>query len=140
MVETFLPAAVEHRERHLEVRAVHADAVVLIASDTDPVAGMVTGQHIELRDGEPVRLRPWRLRLTTPGELDRWAGGRRAPPGRACGTTGRAPSSGRRRGRRADRGLPGAAHPSLSGWTLAHCVAIATRRRSWSHSSAVPAA
>lgn len=74
VVETFLPAAVEHRERRLEVRSVHADAVVLIASDTDPVARVVTGQHIELRDGEPVRLRPWRLRLTTPGELDRWAG------------------------------------------------------------------
>jgi SAM-dependent methyltransferase len=73
VVETFLPAPVEHRERHLEVREVRADAVVLIASDTDPVAGVVTGQHIELRDGEPVRLRPWQLRLTTPGELDRWA-------------------------------------------------------------------
>jgi SAM-dependent methyltransferase len=73
VVETFLPAMVERRERHLQVREVRADAVVLIASDTDPDAGIVTGQHIELRDGEPVRLRPWRLRLTTPAELDRWA-------------------------------------------------------------------
>jgi hypothetical protein len=30
--------------------------------------------------------------------------------------------------------------PSLSGRILAHCVAIATSRRSWSHSSAVPVA
>jgi SAM-dependent methyltransferase len=73
VVETFLPAPVHDRERHLEVREVRADRVVLIASDTDPSEGIVTGQHIELRDGEPVRLRPWRLRLTSPTELDRWA-------------------------------------------------------------------
>ena len=73
VVETFLPAPVQHRERHLQVREVSAEGVVLIASDTDPAAGIVTGQHIELRDGEPVRLRPWRLRLTTPAELDGWA-------------------------------------------------------------------
>jgi SAM-dependent methyltransferase len=73
VVETFLAAPVEHRQRHLEVREVTAEAVVLIASDTDPVGGIVTGSHIELRDGEPVRLRPWRLRVTAPEELDRWA-------------------------------------------------------------------
>nr|AGC71183.1 methyltransferase [uncultured bacterium A1Q1_fos_568] len=73
VVETFVAEPVERRERHLEVRQVTADAVVLIASDTDPVLSLVTGQHIELRDGEPVRLRPWRLRFTSPDELDRWA-------------------------------------------------------------------
>jgi len=73
VVETFVPAPLEGRERRLEVREVTATGVVLIASDTDPTGGIVTGQHIELRDGEPVRLRPWRLRLTTPNELDRWA-------------------------------------------------------------------
>ena len=73
VVETFVPAPPDRRERHLEVREVTATGVVLIASDTDPACGIVTGQHIELRDGEPVRLRPWRLRLTTPAELDRWA-------------------------------------------------------------------
>ncbi len=73
VVETFLAEPVEQRERHLEVREVTVDSVVLIASDTDPDRSLVTGQHIELRDGEPVRLRPWRLRVTTPDELDRWA-------------------------------------------------------------------
>lgn len=73
VVETFLAAPLQHRERHLELRRVDADGVVLIASDTDPDAGVVTGSHIELRDGEPVRLRPWRLRITAPDELDRWA-------------------------------------------------------------------
>ncbi len=74
VVETFVPASLDRRERHLEVREVTATGVVLIASDTDPTGGIVTGQHIELRDGQPVRLRPWRLRLTTAAELDRWAG------------------------------------------------------------------
>jgi SAM-dependent methyltransferase len=73
VVETFLAAPLERRQRHLEVREVRADAVVLIASDTEPDSGIVTGSHIELRDGEPVRLRPWRLRLTAPDELDGWA-------------------------------------------------------------------
>ncbi len=73
VVETFVPAPVAERSRHLQVREVTEDSVILIASDTDPLAGIVTGQHIELRDGEAVRLRPWRLRLTTPAELDRWA-------------------------------------------------------------------
>lgn len=73
VVETFLAAPLEQRQRHLEVREVRADGVVLIASDTEPDTGIVTGSHIELRDGEPVRLRPWRLRLTAPDELDGWA-------------------------------------------------------------------
>lgn len=73
VVESFVPALPEHRQRHLELREVRAESVVLIASDTDPVEGVVTGSHIELRDGEPVRLRPWRLRLTSTEELDGWA-------------------------------------------------------------------
>ncbi len=73
IVETFVAEPVDRRERHLEVREATADAVVLIASDTDPELSLVTGQHIELRDGEPVRLRPWRLRVTSPDELDGWA-------------------------------------------------------------------
>lgn len=73
IVETFVAEPVDRRERHLEVREVTVDSVVLIASDTDPELSLVTGQHIELRDGEPVRLRPWRLRFTSPEELDRWA-------------------------------------------------------------------
>ena len=28
------------------------------------------GQHIELRDGEPVRLRPWKIRVATPTQID----------------------------------------------------------------------
>lgn len=31
------------------------------------------GNHVELRDGEPVRLRPWSIRAVAPAEIDRWA-------------------------------------------------------------------
>ena len=73
VVEAFLPAPIEQRERRLEVKEVTASAVVLIATDADPDSGTVTGQHIELVDGEPVRLRPWRIRVADPAELDRHA-------------------------------------------------------------------
>lgn len=73
LVEAFLPAPVDGRSRDLAVREVTADRVVMIATDTDPSTGVVTGQHIELVDGMPVRLRPWQIRPTRPRELDRWA-------------------------------------------------------------------
>ena len=55
-------------------RYAHFDVVAY--RDPSMSTGIIsTGfSDLELRDGEPVRLRPWRLRLTTPGELDRWAG------------------------------------------------------------------
>jgi SAM-dependent methyltransferase len=56
----------------LEVRAVEEDVVVLIATCADPVTGVVRGNHVELRDGQPVRLRPWTIRILGLGELDRW--------------------------------------------------------------------
>ena len=73
LVETFLPAPLERRDRRLEVREVTAAGVVLIATDSDPEGGVVTGQHIELVDGEPVRLRPWRIRVAGVEELDEMA-------------------------------------------------------------------
>lgn len=73
VVEAFIPAPMEHRERALEVREVAADRVVLIATDSEPSAGVVTGQHIELIDGAPVRLRPWRIRVAGVAELDGYA-------------------------------------------------------------------
>jgi SAM-dependent methyltransferase len=73
VVEAVLPAPWDGIERRLEVRSVTADAVVLIATEADPSDGVVIGQHIELRDGDPVRLRPWRIRVAEPSELDRWA-------------------------------------------------------------------
>ena len=50
-----------------------ADRVVLDATVTDPAAQTVIGQFVELVDGQPVRLRPYVLRWSRPGELDDWA-------------------------------------------------------------------
>jgi SAM-dependent methyltransferase len=75
IVECVLPAPLEGRVRRLEVREVTAGRVVLIATDADPGTGLVTGQHVELLDGERVRLRPWRVRPVGVDEVDRWAAG-----------------------------------------------------------------
>jgi SAM-dependent methyltransferase len=56
----------------LEVRTVEDDLVVLIATRADRSTGSVTGNHVELRDGHPVRLRPWRVCALDVDELDGW--------------------------------------------------------------------
>lgn len=73
LVEAFLPAPVDERTHELTIRELTAERVVLIATESDAATGTVTGQHIELVDGKPVRLRPWRIRAARPDELDRWA-------------------------------------------------------------------
>lgn len=72
VVEAFVPAPLEPGPR-LTASEVRGDAVVLIASTADPDTGVVTAQHVELRDGMPVRLRPWRIRVARPDEIDGWA-------------------------------------------------------------------
>jgi SAM-dependent methyltransferase len=70
VIEAYVPAPPEGVPRtSLDVARVTTDAVVLTATEHDPVAQVVTGQHVELRDGT-VRLRPWRVRYLTPGQLD----------------------------------------------------------------------
>jgi SAM-dependent methyltransferase len=93
VVEAFVPADSRPAGPALSVRTVAHDAVVLLASSTDPVAQEVVGHFVELRDGEPVRLRPWHVRWATPTQLDdlaaaaglvlehRWAGWRGEPFG-----------------------------------------------------------
>lgn len=73
VVEAFVPAPIDSVDRQLELRSVEPDLVVWIATQTDPATSIVTGQHVELRDGQPVRLRPWQVRVAVPDELDRWA-------------------------------------------------------------------
>lgn len=72
VVEAFEPAPLVAGP-HLAASEVRGDAVVLIATNTDPTTGVVVGNHIELRNGEPVRLRPWSIRAVAPAEIDRWA-------------------------------------------------------------------
>ena len=59
--------------KEVAVKEVGPDGVVLIVTDTDPTTRVVTAAHVELRHGEPVHLRPWRVRLVTLDELDGWA-------------------------------------------------------------------
>lgn len=79
VVEAFVPGTSElddgasGRSDHVDVVRLDADLVVLRVSRTDLGAGTVSGHHVELRDGAPVRLRPWHLRFTDPGGLDELA-------------------------------------------------------------------
>ena len=57
-------------EDHVEIRTMATDRLVLTVSRRDPAARTVSGHHVELTDGAPVRLRPWQLGYLSPGELD----------------------------------------------------------------------
>lgn len=71
VVEAFVPGeGAEAASSHVDVVRLDADVVVLRVSRTDPVERTVSGHHVELRDGDPVRLRPWHLRFTDPAGLD----------------------------------------------------------------------
>ena len=74
-IETFVPADdVPAGLGPVSARAVDIDRVILSVSDHDATDQLITGQHIELRDGGPARLRPWRLRYLRPDQLDEQAG------------------------------------------------------------------
>jgi SAM-dependent methyltransferase len=73
VVEAFVPWDPPRGGSHVEVRSMTADRVVLTANLTDVATQTVTGQFVELIDGEPVHLRPYVLRWSQPGELDEWA-------------------------------------------------------------------
>ena len=73
VVEAFVPWDPPRPGSHVEVRSMTTDRVVLVANLTDPEAQLVSGQFVELVDGEPVRLRPYVLRWSRPSELDEWA-------------------------------------------------------------------
>lgn len=74
VVEAFVPGdGAGERADHVDVVRLDAESVVLRVSRTDPDAGTVSGHHVELRDGEPVRLRPWHLHFTDPAGVDRLA-------------------------------------------------------------------
>jgi SAM-dependent methyltransferase len=73
VVEAFVPAEPPPAGPVVAVRSMTADQVVLSVSVTDPQLQTVDGQHVELRHGAPVVLRPFRLRYSTPTELDTFA-------------------------------------------------------------------
>jgi len=70
-IEAFVPAGdVPDGPGPVSTQTVTLDRVVLAVADHDAAGQVITGQHIELRDGEPPRLRPWRLRYLHPDQLD----------------------------------------------------------------------
>ena len=54
-----------------EALAARGHRVHVVAYDAGQ--GTVAGHHVELRDGAPVRLRPWQLHFRSPDELDQLA-------------------------------------------------------------------
>jgi SAM-dependent methyltransferase len=74
VVEAAVPAQGDDRARdHVGISTITADRLVLTATREDPEGQTVTGQHVELVDGAPVRLRPWRIRWVRPDQLDAMA-------------------------------------------------------------------
>ena len=76
IVEAFVPAPKEESarpERNLELRSVTADSVTLIATEMDPTSESSAASTSDARHGEPLRLRPWHIRVATPAEMDSWA-------------------------------------------------------------------
>jgi SAM-dependent methyltransferase len=70
-IEAFVPAGdVPDGPGPVSTQTVTLDRVVLAVADHDAAEQLITGQHIELRDGQAPRLRPWRLRYLHPGQLD----------------------------------------------------------------------
>lgn len=72
VVEAFVPADDGGRES-VSVRSMGPDHVVLTIAVSDPVRQTAAGHFVELRDGEPVRLRPYQVRYATPPQLDAMA-------------------------------------------------------------------
>ena len=80
VIEAFVPGTPDDAvltaagtDDRVDVVRLEADLVVLRVSRTDHGNRTVSGQHVELRDGAPVRLRPWHLRFSGPEELDAMA-------------------------------------------------------------------
>lgn len=76
VVEAFVPGTgAGEREDRVEVVRLDVSSVVLRVSRNDPTTRSVSGHHVELRDGEPVRLRPWHVHYCSPTDLDDLAAG-----------------------------------------------------------------
>ena len=77
VVEAFVPdAAADQRAgsgSSVEVRSMGVDHVVLSVSRHDPGEQRAEGQFVTFTESGGVRLRPWMVRWSTPGELDAMA-------------------------------------------------------------------
>ncbi len=56
----------------VEVGRRHRSGLTVVACTVDPAAQTIAGQHVDIGD-HGVRKRPWRVRWSTPDQLDRYA-------------------------------------------------------------------
>ncbi|MFV0309196.1 MAG: class I SAM-dependent methyltransferase [Desertimonas sp.] len=73
VVEAFVPDQPPRSGSRVEVRSMTVDEVVLSVSTHHPADQRAEGHFVHLREGQPVRLRPWAVRYAPPEELDRMA-------------------------------------------------------------------
>lgn len=73
VIEAFVPDDPPRSGDHVGIRSMTATAVVLSVSRHQPDRQQAEGHFVELRDGEPIRLRPWAVRYATPSQLDEMA-------------------------------------------------------------------
>jgi SAM-dependent methyltransferase len=75
VVEAFVPDADRPARptSDVSVRSLAADHVVLSVSVDDPQHQRVEGQFVQFTESGGVRLRPWSIRWSTPGQLDAMA-------------------------------------------------------------------
>lgn len=73
IVEAMVPADDdEHLDRLVTTTSITVDSAVLTATIRDTDAQTVTGQHIQITEAG-IRLRPWKIRYSTPHQLDEMA-------------------------------------------------------------------
>ena len=68
-IEAFVPTDGDVARTSLDVRSVSVDGVVLTATEHEPAAQLITGQHVQISEAG-IRLRPWSVRYLTPEQLD----------------------------------------------------------------------
>ena len=74
VIESFVPDdAAADRAGTVAVRTMTADRVVLSVSRANPAEQTMEGHYVDITEAGGVRLRPWAIRWSTPGELDEMA-------------------------------------------------------------------
>lgn len=70
IVEAMVPAPPDpHLDRLVTTRSITVDTAVLTATVRDADRQEITGQHIEISE-QGIRMRPWKIRYSTPEQLD----------------------------------------------------------------------
>ena len=72
VLDAFVPDDPPRSTSIVEVQKVTVDGVVISVSDADIPSQTAWGQFVEMR-ADGIRLRPWKVRWSTPAELDEMA-------------------------------------------------------------------